>query len=234
MWPLGGCPALPGGRTDRVRYRNQSRAIPVPAGRLFRLTRLGAHDGRGCGQHGGATVRRSWGRASGPALRDLLLTPANVRRVTDQLAQMRGAAMKVGQLVSMDAGDMLPPELAEIMARLRADAHFMPPAQLQEVLTEQLGRRLAQARSTRFDVRPIAAASIGQVHRAQTRDGRDLAIKVQYPGVRAQHRQRCGQCRRADPDVGPAAQGFDLAPYLDEAAQAAARGGRLRARGRAS
>jgi predicted unusual protein kinase regulating ubiquinone biosynthesis (AarF/ABC1/UbiB family) len=52
-----------------------------------------------------------------PRISDLLLTPANARRVTQQLAQLRGAAMKVGQMISMDAGDMLPPELAAILRR---------------------------------------------------------------------------------------------------------------------
>ena len=54
-----------------------------------------------------------------PSLSDMLLTPANARRVTDQLSRLRGAAMKVGQLMSMDAGSLLPPELADILARLR-------------------------------------------------------------------------------------------------------------------
>jgi predicted unusual protein kinase regulating ubiquinone biosynthesis (AarF/ABC1/UbiB family) len=77
------------------------------------------------------------GKGQRPVMKDLLLTTKNISRVADQLAKMRGAAMKVGQLVSMDTGDMLPPELAQIMARLRDDAHFMPPAQLQQVLNAQ-------------------------------------------------------------------------------------------------
>lgn len=118
-----------------------------------------------------------------PKLTDLLLTPANALKITQQLAQMRGAAMKVGQLISMDAGDLLPPELAAILARLRSDAHAMPERQVQAVLTANWGAKWQQ-RFELFSFTPIAAASIGQVHRAQTRDGRDLAIKIQYPGVR--------------------------------------------------
>ncbi len=119
-----------------------------------------------------------------PRAQDLLLTPANAARLAGQLAQMRGAALKMGQLLSMDAGDFLPPELTAILARLRADADPMPPKQLQRVLDAAWGRDWLR-KFTRFQVQPIAAASIGQVHRAQTKDGRDLAIKVQYPGVRA-------------------------------------------------
>jgi predicted unusual protein kinase regulating ubiquinone biosynthesis (AarF/ABC1/UbiB family) len=118
-----------------------------------------------------------------PNLSDLLLTPANALRITHQLAQMRGAAMKVGQLISMDAGDLLPPEMAAILARLRSDAHAMPQRQVQAVLTANWGAQWQQ-RFEPFSFTPIAAASIGQVHRAKAKDGRDLAIKIQYPGVR--------------------------------------------------
>nr|WP_233150844.1 AarF/ABC1/UbiB kinase family protein [Sphingomonas sp. BT553] len=118
-----------------------------------------------------------------PRMGDLLLTPANATRVADQLSHLRGAAMKLGQMISMDAGDMLPPELATILARLRDRAHHMPPAQLDRVLTAEWGRDWRR-RFAHFQAHPIAAASIGQVHRARLPDGRELAIKVQYPGVR--------------------------------------------------
>lgn len=156
------------------------------------------------------------GQGQRPSMRNLLLTPQNVTRVADQLAKMRGAAMKIGQLMSMDTGDVLPPELAQIMARLRDDAHFMPPAQLKQVLNAQWPDKWLTSFKT-FDVRPIAAASIGQVHRARLKDGRDMAIKVQYPGV----------AKSIDSDVanvgvlmrmsGLLPKGFELAPYLEEA-----------------
>ncbi len=118
-----------------------------------------------------------------PKVSDLLLTPANALKITQQLSQMRGAAMKVGQLISMDASDLLPPEMAAILARLRSDAHAMPDRQLRAVLAANWGAKWQQ-RFESFSFTPIAAASIGQVHRATTLDGRELAIKIQYPGVR--------------------------------------------------
>ncbi|WP_227446669.1 AarF/ABC1/UbiB kinase family protein [Cognatishimia sp. F0-27] len=111
------------------------------------------------------------------------MTPANARRLTDELARMRGAAMKMGQLLSMEAGDILPEELATIMARLRAEAQTMPPRQLKQVLIASYGTGFLK-RFSSFNTRPIAAASIGQVHRAVALDGRELALKIQYPGVR--------------------------------------------------
>ena len=151
-----------------------------------------------------------------PELRDLLLTPHNATRIADQLARMRGAAMKVGQLISMDAGEILPPELAQILSRLRADADYMPPKQLKQVLTANWGDGWLK-RFAKFDVRPIAAASIGQVHRAQTRDGRDLAIKVQYPGVARSIDSDVQNVARLIKMSGLLPKALDIDPLLDEA-----------------
>ncbi|PTE14086.1 ABC1 kinase family protein [Pseudogemmobacter blasticus] len=193
----------------------EMKAVAVPSSRLARLAQLGGLASRIAGSVA-AEGALQLARGQRPRMGDLILTPANARKVADQLAQMRGAAMKVGQLISMDAGDMLPPELAQILGRLRAEAHHMPGPQLKKVLTDAWGTDWLR-RFQRFDVHPVAAASIGQVHRAQTRDGRDLAIKVQYPGVR----------RSIDSDVdnvaallrmaGLVPRGVDVAPMLAEA-----------------
>ncbi|MDA7424102.1 ABC1 kinase family protein [Thalassococcus lentus] len=160
----------------------QRRGIRVPSGRLSRAARIGSMSTGilGAMAAGGTRALLSGER---PKARDLLLTPANARRLADELARMRGAAMKMGQLLSMEASDILPPELAEVLSRLRADADHMPPRQLKQVLIGEYGPDFLR-RFNKFDVRPIAAASIGQVHRVETHDGRRLALKIQYPGVR--------------------------------------------------
>ncbi len=187
----------------------------MPSGRLARLARFG---GLGVQVAGGVLAEGARRAAKGerPRLGDLLLTPANARRVTDQLSTLRGAAMKLGQLVSMDAGDVLPAELSDILGTLRSDAQPMPRAQLLAQLESAWGLDW-RARVPRFDMAPIAAASIGQVHRARAADGRDLAVKVEYPDV----------ARSIDSDVdnvatllrvsGMLPKSLDIAPLLAEA-----------------
>ncbi len=164
------------------RFDDDRRTRRVPSGRLSRLGQFGRLAG---GLAGGMLAEGARRLADGqrPKMQDMLLTPGNLLRVADRLSHLRGAAMKLGQMISLDAGDALPAELSEIMARLRADADPMPPPQLERVLAAEWGREW-RVRFERFEDRPIAAASIGQVHRAVAGDGRELAIKVQYPGVR--------------------------------------------------
>ena len=187
----------------------------VPTGRLSRLSRFG----RLAGEIAGGVVAEGARRlASGqrPRLNDLLLTPGNAARLADQLSHLRGAAMKLGQMISMDAGDILPPEFTQILARLRDQAHHMTARQLNEVLTAEWGVQW-RARLSGFQGTPIAAASIGQVHRGRLPDGREIAIKIQYPGI----------ARSIDADVDNVAtllrvtgllpRELDLGPLLIEA-----------------
>jgi predicted unusual protein kinase regulating ubiquinone biosynthesis (AarF/ABC1/UbiB family) len=187
----------------------------VPSSRLGRLMRLGGM-ASGVAANMLMTGAKQLAQGKRPKISDLLLTPANVLKVTQQLSQMRGAAMKLGQLISMDTGDLLPPEMAAILARLRSDAHAMPQRQLQAVLTGNWGAKW-QTRFESFSLTPIAAASIGQVHRATTLDGRDLAIKIQYPGVRKSISSDVDNVASLLRMSGLLPKTLDIAPLLREA-----------------
>jgi predicted unusual protein kinase regulating ubiquinone biosynthesis (AarF/ABC1/UbiB family) len=191
------------------------RSRPVPQARLARLAVFGQMAGGIAAGVLGEGARRL-ARGERPQMADLLLTPANAMRVTDQLSRLRGAAMKLGQMLSLDAGDVLPAELTAILARLRDAAHIMPPAQLNRVLVAGWGPDWRR-RFTRFDATPVAAASIGQVHRAVLPSGRVLAVKVQYPGVAASIDADIDNVATLLRLSGLLPPGIDIAPLLAEA-----------------
>jgi predicted unusual protein kinase regulating ubiquinone biosynthesis (AarF/ABC1/UbiB family) len=187
----------------------------VPTGRVDRMLRFG---GIASGIAGSVAAGglRALAQGRKPDMAQLLLTPANTLRLTDGLSHLRGAALKLGQMLSMDTGLALPEELAVIMARMRDDARHMPPKQLQTVLNTEWGVGW-YTRFARFDVRPFAAASIGQVHRAVLPDGRDLAIKVQYPGVRASIDSDVDNMAALLRLPGLLPRGMDVGPLIAEA-----------------
>lgn len=158
-----------------------ARKSRVPTTRLGRLVRLGFTAGEMA--VGGAVegVKRLTGVTPEDAV-NVFLTAANAQKLAKRLAGMRGAAMKMGQILSMESVDILPKEFSEALAVLRDSANTMPDSQIRRVMGREYGKGW-EGKFKRFDYEPIAAASIGQVHRVLTKDGRDLALKIQYPGV---------------------------------------------------
>ncbi|MDO8186077.1 AarF/ABC1/UbiB kinase family protein [Conexibacter sp. JD483] len=158
----------------------------LPTGRLARTARVG---GLVAGQGARWAGMRAANRVRSPERAEAAeqeRTAALVDQLVTQLGQMRGAAMKVGQLISLADFDGLPEEQQEELQRrlaaLRDDVPPVPFPKLEALLRKQLGGPLSQTFSA-FDERAFAAASIGQVHRATTRDGDEVVVKVQYPGV---------------------------------------------------
>ena len=162
---------------DETRNRRRSR---VPTGRLERLARIGWMVGEVAIGGAAESLRRL--AEGSEAESNPFLTTANAERLARRLATMRGAAMKLGQLLSLEGDDFLPPEFSAALAVLRADADSMPERQLRHILEDAYGADW-ESRFETFDFEPIAAASIGQVHAAVAVDGRELALKIQYPGV---------------------------------------------------
>ena len=108
---------------------------------------------------------------------------AQAKLVAESLGRLKGAFMKAGQLLSIDAGDLLPPEALEILGTLQGQAEPVDFAVIQGVLERELGAERLQA-LTELESRPAASASIGQVDRARA-FGMPVAVKVQYPGIAA-------------------------------------------------
>jgi predicted unusual protein kinase regulating ubiquinone biosynthesis (AarF/ABC1/UbiB family) len=143
-------------------------------------------------------------------------------RTADQLfqvlGQLKGGAMKFGQALSVFEA-ALPEELAApyraALTSLQEAAPPLPAATVHQVLAEHLGTDW-RARFRHFDDAPAAAASIGQVHRAVWADGRDVAVKIQYPGAAEALLGDFRQLARLTRVLGPLAPGLELKPLLAE------------------
>ncbi|KAK2601938.1 hypothetical protein QQS21_004529 [Conoideocrella luteorostrata] len=156
------------------------RESKVPASRFSRLWNYG---GLAAGMLGGAmteSVSRAFG---GGGQGSVLLSGNNMERMVAKLSRMRGAALKLGQMMSFQDSKMLPAPIQEVLQRVQDRADYMPAWQRDRVLTDNFGKNWRDLFSD-FEETPIAAASIGQVHKATLKsNGKKVAVKIQFPGV---------------------------------------------------
>lgn len=175
-------------KTSRPQLSDRSRERKVPASRISRLANFGGLAvGLGLGVLAevakksltGGSLQSEGGFRPGSSP---FLSEANAERIVQTLCTVRGAALKVGQMLSIQDNSFISPQLQRIFERVRQSADFMPRWQMLRVLEEELGRDW-QAKVVSLEEVPFAAASIGQVHQGMLRDGTEVAVKIQYPGV---------------------------------------------------
>ncbi len=168
------------------------------------------------GRAAGSLGRRALGRGGGDLGGELVDQAAE--QVFAVLGELKGGAMKVGQALSVfEAGmpDKYAAPFREALTKLQAEAPPMPESEVVHVLDAQLGLRWRE-RFSEFDGVATAAASIGQVHRARWADGREVAVKVQYPGADEALRSDLRQLRRLAPLMRPLNPGTDVRAVIDE------------------
>jgi predicted unusual protein kinase regulating ubiquinone biosynthesis (AarF/ABC1/UbiB family) len=198
----------------------------IPTGRVARTTKVGRlAAGQAVRQFGtrAANLARSDDKAQAALDRRQVQTAEQIVAV---LGTMKGAAMKLGQVMSfLDVG-LVPEEFREEfqnkLAALRDAAPKVSFQQMKKVIEEEYEEPLDEVFET-FDPVPIAAASIGQVYKARMHDGRDVAVKVQYPGVASAVRadmQNLGMIlrlmKRIAPGLDPQALGDEIRSRIDE------------------
>src|SRR3954452_3289156 len=214
--------ALPAGYCPVGMARQREDEEDIPTGRVQRTAKVGTVIGASGAKYAGTRARnlvRSKEDAAEAIDKRHLET---AEKMVDALGQLKGAAMKIGQLASFIDTEFLPPEYRELyqdkLSTLRTSAPPMPWDKVSKVLEQEWECGVDELFED-FDQDATAAASIGQVHRAVLPDGRKVAVKIQYPGVAEALRadmQNAGMIRRLAKALAPGLDAKAAAEELKE------------------
>ncbi len=183
-----------------------------PLERNLRLARLGLSSGTQIAAHSLANLFRGK-QAQRESDRAFYLEQAHA--LADELGRLKGSVMKAGQMLSLYGQYFLPEEAVQALSSLQDDTPAVEWSVLAPLLEHALGR--SRLRELEVDPAPLAAASLGQVHRARRKkDGLELCVKIRYPGVAEAIESDVRTLQRLVTMTRMAPQGLDLAPVFDE------------------
>lgn len=156
----------------------------VPSSRLGRLASFGTlFAGLGLGT-ANELAKGALGLGGAQSVKEALFSANNTERIVDTLCKVRGAALKIGQILSIQDSSIVSPEMVKAFDRVRQAADYMPDRQVNQCMEKEFGADWMVRHFRSFEQKPFAAASIGQVHRGTlSSNGMDVAVKIQYPGV---------------------------------------------------
>ena len=146
--------------------------------KIGRLTKMGTTLAKATGKF---FVKKTFDRTLKEA-RDLKVKIEVAKDIVQSMGELKGAFMKMGQMLSISDDLLLPPEISELFKELQKDAPPMPRSDLDKVFLNSFGK-IPEGIFKSFDRKPLAAASIGQVHKAVLPSGEEVAVKVQYPNI---------------------------------------------------
>ncbi len=193
-----------------------TRVTELPRNAARRTARLAALPLGYAGRTAMGLGKRIGGKPAETVLSDIQQRTAE--QLFRTLGELKGGAMKFGQALSV-LESALPEEVAgpyrEQLTRLQDSAPPMPTQTVRDILARDLGEDW-QERLVWLDGGPTAAASIGQVHRGRWHDGREVAVKVQYPGAGEALRSDLKQIARLGRTIAPLLPGIDLKPLIEE------------------
>lgn len=149
----------------RSQLKTVARQRTVPSSRIGRVASFGQlFAGLGMGTLGELT-KGAFGMGGATNVRDALLSPQNAERIVDTLCKVRGAALKLGQILSIQDTNVVSPQLIKAFDRVRQAADYMPDWQVEKVMVKEFGKGWKE-KFAEFESKPFAAASIGQVKQA--------------------------------------------------------------------
>ncbi|MFI6866867.1 ABC1 kinase family protein [Nocardia sp. NPDC050406] len=206
------------GRVIPFRNRAGRDEAALPTGRFTRDSRLAAVPVAYAGRRAAGLGKRMLGKSVAEIDRDIQVRTA--QHLVEVLGELRGCAAKLGQIASVFrmAIPFVPLEFGEVageaLSRLQTSAPPMMPALVHQVLAENLGPDW-RSHFQHFDDRPAASASLGQVHRATWHDGREVAVKLLYPGAREAVDSDLRLLRGVSGVIGAIMPGADVTAVVD-------------------